>query len=260
MEFSLAFFAYICLAAGGLLLMFHWFFFDKKPGEATPPGDGGGATLDIEGIFARFKASDLSLADSAEVSSFPDSSGNGFDLAPFGTAPTFTESNAEFNGKSTVTFGASNGLQRSTADVGPLDHFTVIAIAKVTSEGYLFTQATNAIHMFSGDAVPPLRCYRNNWIDGGVGASASWAQTGAPALIVGSYGGQSVLRVDGSVVGSSSGTGTPLSYTGVVSVFSDSAGNNAVTGELAELIILDREASADDLTAIAAYAAAEYGI
>src|SRR5690606_16131545 len=89
---------------------------------------------DIPGLVAWWKADALTLADDDPVATWPDSSGNGHDLAQATSdrRPTFKA--GVLNGRPIVRFDGGDVLATS-ATSAPGNTFTLFAVAQVTSAG-----------------------------------------------------------------------------------------------------------------------------
>ena len=127
----------------------------------------------LSGLTAWFDSSELSLADGALVTTWPDLSNNGHDMSPnltYGTAPTYKTN--ERNGLGVVRFNGTSNVLTATA-FGTYQHF--FAVSKYRLPGFKSYDA-----LISGYTSGHLILLG----DGATGSMTSWYAVGGQTYYV----------------------------------------------------------------------------
>lgn len=221
------------------------------------------APSDIAGLKGWWKADALALSDSAAVNPWTDSSGGGFDLALYVSAPIFKTSIV--NGKPVVRFdGASNALE-TTADSIP-SSYTVFAVAKAAS----ISAAAHSIVTFGSTSFSNVILRRDtatlNFYQ--LTAPATYANVAEASGIASGTWNYFTANWDGANIhlwrnGTLKGTSvaTTIQTTGShLGVGFDYQSGAYWDGDIAEVLVYDSALGTTDRQNVEAYLAAKYGL
>lgn len=166
-------------------------------GRTVPAG--GFSPLDI-GWTAAYWADDLSLADGASVTLWPDSSGNSYDLEVPATLtdPTFQSANTDLGSQPAVTF--SNGAMTSPLFPAAILPFTMVIVGRTRSTAS--NQPISTADTFN-DSSPAglLRALSGNFaVYNGAGENIGTADTDGHIFLLDFTAGGDDAQIDGGSV------------------------------------------------------------
>jgi hypothetical protein len=216
--------------------------------------------IDADGDDAATGTGGANNGFSGTVTTWQDKSTSGFDVsATAGQAPVYTT--GALNGNAVLTFDGSNDrLTRATASI-PGDDFTTFVVFNrtiaPTREAVLewgSGGARNALFINEGNNGKMNYYINGGWVHY---TSPYVAGTDTLASIVHNTGSISLFR-DGTNEVSTAGT----VRTGTNNLFigDDSSGGDNLTGYIAEIIIYDRDLSADERHDVETYLAGKWGL
>lgn len=211
---------------------------------------------DISGLGAWYKVDSITpVADNTQLSTWTDSSGNGFTLTGVangnGTPRYF---NNIYNGHPTVRFAGS--FRTTTFTNIPTPYTVILVLNPTVAPLNCYVSNTTSMAILSTVNTPPVQWKLNN---GNSLVSSTTATAGV--VVVVSYvvnGASSTIRVNGTQVASGNagtfwtGTGTTLQIGGIAT--------GAANDDIPEFAIWSGALSTADQDAVATYLGAKYGI
>lgn len=218
--------------------------------------------LTIPGIFAWWRADRGITLNGSTVSAWSDASGSGdanrtLTQATGANQPTFNASNAAYNNKPTVTFGAgvNQSLASGTFSASLTQPFTafVVGNAKDTTTNYwYFSGTTNRVEILQFTA-------NGAAIFAGNAFQSSFVQTASPSFMCGIFNGaSSSLAVNArtaAVTGNAGASAEPDLIMGNVQGL-----GSPLQGPIAEIALYTGVLSAGNIDKFATYVTATYGI
>ncbi len=198
------------------------------------------------------------VSDGGDITTWDDESGNNYDFTQ-GTStkrPSWDQSNANFNNKSTVSFDGVDEYFNNTSTINSASNFDIFIVYKTTSTviQYLLNSSTGTL------IIPHQGSGTNKAYDDGSARGTEITGTGTKLV-------QWNLNSTGSSIyegGTQSQSG--LSYTQRAISTSTSAGANAagssrfVTGDIAELIVCNTNLNSAQRIIVENYLGNKYGI
>lgn len=227
------------------------------------PKNGGGG-IPVTDYYFRFDAMQLDLTDGANVSLWPDLSGNGNDLSQANAAeqPIFLA--AGLNGNPTVQFN-NQSLSKSSfslLDDAGATFFIVMQIDNTTSSSVVFTignegSSTNAIGFRSSGSLQKLGTYLNT-ADGVANAALTTDLNGT--LYSSSYNSAVItMYQDGAFVTDTAYT-DPIGAHNLLRLGKDPNGGRPFTGRISEFILYSRALSESEISSMNSYLMDKWGI
>lgn len=127
--------------------------------------------------LAWYRADDLALADGADVTTWPDASGNGYDLTPDGATPPTLQTNEQNSLPGVrVVNGTSIMSHLGFTPTVTSDNWTiVVAFKDVSNNGVDYSFASAESWVYAGDGAGPIYALKQG---GNVAAQASVFETG----------------------------------------------------------------------------------
>ena len=236
-------------------------------------------TLPVSGPVLWLKADSLDLADGASINSWVDSSSNGFEFTQ-GTAsaqPSLVRGDADYNGESHVHFDGNDSLSVPfSAKLNP-NNMTIFVVATVDSDNNVFNGIIDNFTSNTGWLLYAKMVGSDNfwqWRTGTgsaqttISASANTVVPNTPSIVTmkmagsdGSGGGSTTqtLYVNGKSEATSSAKFTKKTNTSNTPVLGN-VGSFALTGQMAEVIIFDRDLTDAEKHEVEAYLSRKYGV
>lgn len=220
----------------------------------------------VSGLLLWLKADSLSLNDGDTITTWSDSSGNGYDASGSGATPPAYTANV-LNGKPVVRFSGSNGFQLSSGASAnfSIGAYTIIAVAKRTSGTTVISKNTTStggagrrkIQMTLGSSSMGL----NSGGDGtAISTTATTSSFGLFAIVARGDSDHDLVA-NGTLTNSTTTLGDSTFNTALVEIgqaFSNGA--ERLTGDIAEIIMYSRAISSDQVIAIENYLYAKYNL
>lgn len=233
---------------------------NARPGTYLPPSSNGFTPADIDGLYAWFKADNITASDGDAVTTWTDQSGAGNNVTQATGAAKPIYKTAQINGKPVVRFDGTDDELIGTATPSAATGITMAGVAKLTSAGnfpmlFVHASAFYELRFNAGTGQP-------QWNAAGAEATSAASVLNEFVVLVATFDdatNSSALYVNGTSVA----TAAPSSgaFTSLQGLYIGSRGSSLYFGgDVPELLAYDHSLSSEDRVALTSYLGTEYAL
>jgi hypothetical protein len=241
-------------------------------------GGGGGGSPSLVNLQSWWRADDISVADGAPISVWPEHQGNGNDLSVLtyegGPSHTFVASAPSLNGQPAVNMASGSGLRKAlpTGMGTGSAPFTLYLVMKVNDIPGNYFPATLGDPSVCQEAQMRLNNYGSSkYLEIALSCGSSFLQRettipGNSSIVAmrnsSAIGGNNSLEVNGTSIGSNGGVpnvSDPMTQF-AIGGYGSAAANYAMSGLISEVLYYTSAQTAEEITATYNYLSTKYGI